>query len=68
MLPYSEVSWKDLEHVNKNANPAYNQDNMTATTCVVAQCSVQDDFSSEGKTLKFDCLPRSNPVTDLDYT
>ena len=38
------------------------------TACAVAQCSVKDDFSSKGKTLKFDCSPGPNPVTDHNQT
>ena len=36
--------------------------------CAVAQCSVKDDFSSEGKTLTFDCSTCPNPVTDHNQT
>jgi len=31
---------------------------------VAAQRSVKDNFSSKGKTLKFDCSPYPNPVID----
>ena len=38
------------------------------TACAVALCSVKEDFSSEGKTLKFDCSPGPNPVSDHNQT
>ena len=40
----------------------------TITACVVAQCGAEDDVSSEGETLKFDCVPGPNPVTDHNQT
>ena len=38
------------------------------TARAVAQCSIKDDLSSEGKTPKFDCFLCSNPVTDHNKT
>jgi hypothetical protein len=42
--------------------------NTYITACTVVQCSVKDDFSSEGKTPYFDYLPDPTPWSDQNQT
>ena len=64
--PQDVKIWKNT--FDRRKKKKYIHKPISNTACAVALCSVKDDFSSKGKTLKFDCSPGPNPATDHNKT